>query len=145
MSKVARGVGCFNVLARATSSNTTTLTSQPMARQKSSLGPLPTTLASRTLILDNGAHTIKAGFATQGSQASTENDCHLIPNCVARSHRDKRTYVGVELTDCADFGELAFRRPVEKGFIVGWEAEKAIWERTLYDKTAPLQVRHSEQ
>ena len=52
----------------------------------------------------------------------------VIPNCIARSTRDKCTYVGAELNSCKDFGELAFRRPVEKGFIVNWEAEKAIWE-----------------
>lgn len=101
-------------------------------------------LASRTLIFDNGAHTIKAGFSTSTSntESDPEADCHVIANCIARSQRDKRTYVGVELLDeCWDFGELAFRRPVEKGFVVNWEGEKAIWERSLLDKRSKLQVR----
>ena len=100
-------------------------------------------LAPRTLILDNGAHTIKGGFssATEDSEPDTEKDCHVIANCIARSTRDKRTYVGSELLDeCWDFGELAFRRPVERGFVVNWEGEKAIWERSIVDKRSSLQV-----
>ncbi|EMC93104.1 hypothetical protein BAUCODRAFT_142604 [Baudoinia panamericana UAMH 10762] len=107
-----------------------------MARQKS----LPNVLgigdiASRTLILDNGAHTLKAGFSSHASTSSTEpnsaSDCYAIPNCIARSARDKRTYIGPELEECDDFAELAYRRPVEKGCIVNWEGEKAIWERSF--------------
>lgn len=109
-----------------------------MARKaSSSKPPKPSdTLASQTLILDNGAHTIKAGFAPTTSsdhaEPDVDKDCDIIANCIARSQRDKRTYVGPELLDeCWDFGELAFRRPVEKGFVVNWEGEKAIWERSL--------------
>ncbi|KAK4542591.1 hypothetical protein LTR36_006639 [Oleoguttula mirabilis] len=112
-----------------------------MARPKStSNAPAPDGLAPRTLILDNGAHTIKAGFSTPSTDANpdTDTDCHTIPNCIARSHRDKRTYVGPELAECVDFGEVAFRRPVEKGYIVNWESEKAVWEQTLFGKTAVL-------
>jgi len=69
------------------------------------------------------------------------DDCQIIANCLARSTRDKRTYVGPELLDeCWDFGELAFRRPVERGFVVNWEGEKAIWERSFVDGRAKLKV-----
>lgn len=64
----------------------------------------------------------------------------MIPNCIARSTRDKRSYVGSELVDCKDFGELAFRRPVEKGFIVNWEAERAIWEHEFLGAGEGLRV-----
>ncbi|KAK3686498.1 Actin-related protein 6 [Vermiconidia calcicola] len=110
-----------------------------MAR-KNSHKPTATTneLAPRTLILDNGAHTIKAGFSSS-SATEEPNDCHIIANCIARSWRDKRTYVGPELLDeCWDFGELAFRRPVERGFVVNWEGEKAVWERSFVDKRSRL-------
>lgn len=117
-----------------------------MARKNSSSANKASTgrLASQTLVFDNGAHSIKAGFIStnSGAEPDTERDCKVIANCIARSQRDKRTYVGPELLDeCWDFGELAFRRPVEKGFIVNWEGEKAIWERTLLDKRSTLQVR----
>jgi hypothetical protein len=100
-------------------------------------------LAPKTLILDNGAHTIKAGFSSHQFEGdpNADKDCHVIANCIARSQRDKRTYVGSELLDeCWDFGELAFRRPVERGFVVNWEGEKAIWERSIVDKRSPLLV-----
>ena len=84
--------------------------------------PLP------TLVVDNGAYTLKAGMVPSAATPLGYDSCSVIPNCIARSTRDKRTYVGSELGACKDFGELAFRRPVEKGFIVNWEAQKAIWE-----------------
>lgn len=64
----------------------------------------------RTLVVDNGAYTIKAGFVTK---SPSYNDCYLIPNCIARS-RDRRSLVGTQLESCRDFGGMAFRRPVEK-------------------------------
>lgn len=115
-----------------------------MARKSSSNAQTSQSgLAPKTLVLDNGAHTIKAGFSSHNSDVApnVDEDCHVIANCIARSTRDKRTYVGSELLDeCWDFGELAFRRPVEKGFVVNWESEKAIWERSIVDKRSPLQV-----
>ncbi|KAF2280055.1 Actin/actin-like protein [Westerdykella ornata] len=89
----------------------------------------------QTLVLDNGAYTIKAGLVTTGpSSKPTYDDCHISPNCIARSTRDKRTYISSDLDECRDFGELAFRRPVEKGFIVNWESEKAIWEHEFMNE-----------
>ena len=94
-------------------------------------------LPQRTLVVDNGAYTMKAGFAT--SSPDLANDCHIIPNCLARS-RDKRVWIAGQLENCKDFGEMAFRRPVEKGFLVNWEAEKEIWDNTFFDKGARLKV-----
>ncbi|KAJ4305087.1 Actin- protein 6 [Kalmusia sp. IMI 367209] len=96
---------------------------------------------SKTLVIDNGAYTLKAGLVSTTSTDLGYDDCSVIPNCVARSARDKRTYVGSELADCKDFGELAFRRPVEKGFIVNWEAQKAIWEHEFIDDGAGAGLR----
>jgi actin-related protein 6 len=111
-----------------------------MARQKPPKPPTAT-LSPKTLILDNGAHTIKAGYSHFNATSSEEAEpvtlaaCHTIPNTIARSQRDKRTYIGSELDSCVDFGELAFKRPVEKGFIVNWESQKAIWENEFFDST----------
>lgn len=93
-------------------------------------------LPDQTLILDNGAFTIKAGFAKPSPELE---DCHVVQNCIARD-REKRIWVGSHLDNCQDFGELAYRRPVEKGYIVNWEAEKAIWESLFLDKGAKLKV-----
>lgn len=97
--------------------------------------PLP------TLVIDNGAYTLKAGLVPSAAQDLSYDSCRVIPNCIARSTRDKRTYVGSELDECKDFGELAFRRPVEKGFIVNWEAQKAIWEHEFMGGEAGAGLR----
>lgn len=90
------------------------------------------TICAKTLVLDNGAHSIKAGLVAHGdSQEDGQDSCHVIPNVVARSARDKITYVGSQMDSCEDYGELVFRRPVEKGYIVGWEMQKAIWESSI--------------
>ncbi|KAF3939602.1 Beta-centractin [Dactylella cylindrospora] len=65
---------------------------------------------SNVIVLDNGASTIKAGFATRNTDLT---DCITVPNCIARS-RDRRLYVGKQLESCKDFGSIAFRQPVEK-------------------------------
>jgi len=114
-----------------------------MARQKPAnlpAGPAPGDLAPRTLILDNGAYTLKAGFALSSedpiiASSSSSTSYHLIPNVIAHSPRDRRTYIGPELNlHCRDFGALKLRRPVEKGYIVNWEGQKAIWEKTFFER-----------
>lgn len=95
-------------------------------------------LPEQTLVIDNGAFSIKAGFAS--SSPDIDRDCHIIPNCLARG-RDKRVWVGGQLDNCKDFGEMAFRRPVEKGYLVNWDVEKEIWENTFFDKGAKLKVQ----
>lgn len=98
--------------------------------------PAERVLADKSLVIDNGAYSMKAGFATDSPILT---DCHVIPNCVAKD-RGKRIWIGSQLSKCKDFGEIVFRRPVEKGFLVNWEAEKAIWDSTFLDKGAILAV-----
>ena len=113
---------------------------------------------TRTLVLDNGAYNIKAGYATPEAGYA---DCAMIPNCIARS-RDRRVLVGAQVGTCKDYGGMAFRRPVEKvcshrfstrdfitdkqtkGYLVNWEAEKEIWDRTFLDNKSLLACDPSE-
>ena len=100
---------------------------------KHSKPPLP----SKTLVLDNGAYSIKAGFslAAEDPPSSAEN-CHEIPNCLAKGAHN-RVYVGAQLdTDCTDFAELTFRRPVQNGCLVNWEAQKEIWEQSFFSSAS---------
>ncbi|PKS12356.1 hypothetical protein jhhlp_001656 [Lomentospora prolificans] len=100
-------------------------------RKTKSSGPPP---PSKTLVLDNGAYTLKAGFAPPSGDASTaesDPEPRMIPNCIARD-RAKKVYIATELSQCRDFGEMQFRRPVDKGFIVNWEAQKAVWDDELF-------------
>lgn len=106
------------------------------ARKSKAHQPAP---PSRTLILDNGAYTIKAGYVAD----DVVDVPRVIPNCIARD-RNKKVYVASDLEKCTDFSEIAFRRPVEKGFIVNWEAEKDIWEHEFFDDKAPQPCDPSE-
>jgi actin-related protein 6 len=108
------------------------------AKKTKSRQPTP---PSRTLVLDNGAYAIKAGFATTDSDVVDKP--RLIPNCISRD-RGGKTYVASELSQCADFSEAVFRRPVERGSIVNWEAQKEIWEREFFDDKAPLRCDPAE-
>lgn len=85
---------------------------------------------TKTLVLDNGASSIKAGLVV--GVDIPEDGPRVIPNCIARDSR-KKIYVASELEKCRDFGEMQFRRPMEKGLVVNWEVQKEIWERELFD------------
>lgn len=105
-------------------------------RNTKSSGPVP---PSRTLVLDNGASTIKAGFVSDDHT----DEPRVIPNCIARD-RARKVYVASDLEKCRDFGEIQFRRPVEKGYIVNWEAQKEIWDHEFFDDKAPQKCDPSE-
>ena len=77
---------------------------------------------------------MKAGFSSPDTAGP---EPHIIPNCMARD-REKNVYIGSQLEKCKDFGEIVFRRPVEKGYLVNWEAEKEIWEHEFFEDKAPL-------
>lgn len=99
--------------------------------------PLP----EKTFIIDNGAYTMKAGYAPTFPPPEDEvqalSACITIPNALART-RGNRIFIGSQLsTHISDWNEATFRRPVEKGYIVNWEAQKEIWEHSFFDeKTA---------
>jgi actin-related protein 6 len=99
-------------------------------------------LGKQTLVIDNGAYTIKAGFVTDSPD--TETDCQVIPNCIAKGHGSK-TWIGAQLDACTDFAEMSFRRPVQKGYLVNWEAEKAIWDKSFFENGAKLQVKRAHE
>ncbi|EJP67366.1 Actin-like protein [Beauveria bassiana ARSEF 2860] len=101
----------------------------------SALPPKP----RNTFVLDNGASTLKAGFVRDGRA----DEPRIIPNCIARD-RTRKIYVASELERCTDFGEMQFRRPVEKGFIVNWEVQSEIWDYEFFGSRAPLQCDPSE-
>jgi actin-related protein 6 len=115
----------------------------PSRRSKAPTIPSP----SRTLVLDNGADTIKAGFVTHptdGDDSPSKTDGPtVIPNVIARD-RLRKVYVGSDLSKCRDFGEIVFRRPVDRGYIVNWEAQREIWEHEFFDDKAALKCDPSE-
>ncbi|KAF9240261.1 actin family [Melanogaster broomeanus] len=83
------------------------------------MGPLT------TIVLDNGGSTIKAGAV--GDDVHDEG-VRVIHNAVVRSKGDRTTYVGHEIDRCRDFSSLHYRLPFEKGYLVDWDAQKAVWD-----------------
>lgn len=105
-------------------------------------------LPSNTFVLDNGAYSIKAGFspAPLSSDEDVLKRCQEIPNSLART-RDKRIYTASQQANISQWSEVTFRRPIERGQLVNWEAERDIWSYSFFDeKTAhkDLFVREPE-
>ena len=92
-------------------------------------------IPNKTFVLDNGAYTMKAGWAVDSSSSEeTLSPCASIPNTIVKT-RDNRILIGGQLsTHVTDWNEATFRRPVEKGYIVNWEAEKEIWEQSFFEE-----------
>ncbi|TCD68340.1 Actin- protein 6 [Steccherinum ochraceum] len=74
----------------------------------------------------NGASTIKLGVL------GIDKSPRIIPNGVFRSRGDKTTYVGKQLYDCNNFASLHHRLPFEKGYLVDWDIQKAVWDSLIY-------------
>ncbi|XP_069112430.1 actin, cytoplasmic 1-like isoform X2 [Argopecten irradians] len=83
------------------------------------------------VVIDNGSHTIKAGYAA--------NDAPLIlfrTVTGAPLHQDKtndgeskKCYVGDEVIN--DMDALDIRRPIERGVVTDWDAMERIWDFTF--------------
>ncbi|KAF4122222.1 actin-related protein 6 [Geosmithia morbida] len=101
--------------------------------------PAPSPQPQKTLVIDNGASTLKAGLVS-GSEAG---EPLVIPNCIARD-RYKKIYVAQEVDKCRDFSEILFRRPVDRGFVVNWEAQRDIWDRQFLYADGPLRCDPGE-
>ncbi|KAI0917058.1 hypothetical protein AcW2_007289 [Taiwanofungus camphoratus] len=80
-------------------------------------------MTTPVVVVDNGASTIKTGVVGLGG-----DHARIIPNAIVRSKGDKITYFGHELKRCRDYSSLHYRLPFEKGYLVDWDAQKAIWD-----------------
>ena len=87
-------------------------------------------MATHSLVLDNGADTVKLWHSADGDHTQIRTST----NAVVRCKDDRRTFVGRHYDeagapfDGALLGTLQFRRPVERGYLCNWEAERAIWQ-----------------
>ncbi|KAL4976552.1 actin-like protein arp6 [Aspergillus desertorum] len=112
-------------------------TTKPRPFGKNSIGQAQS-LPDKTFIIDNGAYTMKAGYAPESKPSDDEeaalSACTAIPNAIVKT-RANRIYVGAQIgTNATDWNEMFFRRPVEKGYTVNWEAQKEIWENSFFDE-----------
>ncbi|TFK27592.1 actin-like protein ARP6 [Coprinopsis marcescibilis] len=89
------------------------------------------------VVLDNGGSTIKAGLV------NSDREPRIIPNAVIRSKGDKATYIGHEFALCKDYASLHYRLPIEKGYVVDWDAEKAVWDGIFSDQVLNVDTTES--
>ncbi|KAF5377934.1 hypothetical protein D9615_006717 [Tricholomella constricta] len=90
------------------------------------------------IVLDNGASTIKAGLAN-----GQEEPPRIIPNAVIQSKGDKMTYFGHEFPRCKDYSSLHYRLPFEKGYLVDWDAQKAVWDGIFSSEVLAINTTES--
>mmetsp|Transcript_25514 Transcript_25514/g.60696 ORF Transcript_25514/g.60696 Transcript_25514/m.60696 type:complete len:121 (+) Transcript_25514:452-814(+) len=79
------------------------------------------------VVLDNGGYSIKAGFGGYSDPVS------VLPNCLAKPRGERQWLIGDMLQDARDISCLSLRRPIDRGFVVSYEAQQEIWSRT-FDK-----------
>ncbi|KAF9564145.1 actin-domain-containing protein [Agrocybe pediades] len=89
------------------------------------------------VILDTGASTVKAGLV--GRDLTPK----IVPNAVVRSKGDKMTYFGHEIEQCQDYSSLHYRLPFEKGYLVDWDAQKAVWDGIFSDQVLGVDTSRS--
>lgn len=89
-------------------------------------------MASRALVVDNGASTVKFGFADD------DLPYRSLPNNITRSKAERRSFVGDQISACKDFSGLYYRLPFEKGLLTDWDVEKQIWDRLFTGKIMPV-------
>ncbi|CAM9350285.1 unnamed protein product [Discosporangium mesarthrocarpum] len=81
---------------------------------------------SRTIVFDNGAGKLKAGFAGEGSPS------HSMPNCTAKQKNQMQLLVGDETVNAVkDSSQLTFQRPFDRGYLINWETESEVWTRMM--------------
>ena len=69
---------------------------------------MPMPHQGRTIVLDNGGHTVKAGFIE-------DRYPQILFNCAVRPKREKRLFIGDQLDQIIDYSNLFYRRPISKG------------------------------
>lgn len=64
--------------------------------------------AERVVVMDNGAATLKIGFAGEAGPRKE------MPNCVVRGKGAKRQFIADQVDSCEDIQSLTFRRPFDR-------------------------------
>jgi len=79
------------------------------------------------VVLETGAAHVRVA-TTEG------NEVIVLPNAIARTRPGARRQVLVgDLieSECLDYGGLQLRLPIDRGLVVDWQAQKAVWDRAL--------------
>ncbi|XP_033755513.1 actin, cytoplasmic 2-like isoform X4 [Pecten maximus] len=86
------------------------------------------------VVIDNGSHRIKAGFAGDDGPRSvfrTIVGAPLYEGQMTAGRPQKKYYVGDEVI--ANMDILDIRRPIERGIVTDWEAMETVWKHAFDD------------
>jgi actin-related protein 6 len=77
------------------------------------------------VVIDNGGHTCKVGFAGQ------DKPVKMMPNGLAKSKTEHKVFVGDQLEQATDFSSLQYRLSLERGCVVNWDTQAEVWSRAI--------------
>ncbi|BDA44347.1 Actin-related protein 6 [Coccomyxa sp. Obi] len=77
------------------------------------------------IVLDNGGSSCKIGLAGQSEPY------RVFPNAIGRAKGERQSFVGDQLLSYRDASSLVLRRPFDRGYLVNWDVEKAVWWRAF--------------
>ncbi|XP_060075318.1 actin, clone 302-like [Ylistrum balloti] len=86
------------------------------------------------VVLDNGSHTIKTGFAGDDGPVRifrTVKGTPLLEDHMIKDSSKKKCYVGDEVI--ANMDVLDIRRPIERGIVTDWDAMETVWHHVFDD------------
>ena len=87
-----------------------------------------------TLILDNGAGSVKIGYAEQVEPT-------LAPNLTAKVKKSMQYLVSEQVTQYQNGALLEFTRPFERGYLTNWQAEIEVWAHLFHNsKCSPQET-----
>lgn len=81
--------------------------------------------AHTTIVIDNGGHTCKVGFAGQ------DNPVRTMPNGLAKSKSEHKVFIADQFDACQDFSALQYRLSLERGCLVNWDTQAEVWARAF--------------
>ncbi|KAL4436635.1 hypothetical protein ABPG75_003774 [Micractinium tetrahymenae] len=77
------------------------------------------------VVIDLGGGSVKMGSARRPDNPK------VFPNASAKQKGERGTFLGEAMLGMKDVGVLALRRPVDRGFVVGWDLQREILARAL--------------
>lgn len=78
------------------------------------------------IVFDNGAWRLRGGFA--GLREPSVD----VPNCTARVGKQTEVLVADQTeTAVQDLAQLVYTRPLQRGYVVDWETQRAVWQRVF--------------
>jgi actin-related protein len=82
-------------------------------------------MTAPTVVIDNGGCVCRIGVAGEQQPRA------VFQNAVAKTKVDGRTLMGLEIDQCTAINQLHFKRPMDRGFLVGPRLQANIWSQMM--------------